>query len=461
MSIDLSAETVVLQSSSALPEAVTTSFDPVETSFIDRLVREPDGPLTAYAGIPDEESIAESPETAKYKCFATSDPVLIHEARLLVAQRYLHLNFVSADQIDRDGTLTQEADPYASHSTYYVVLDRASNQMVATSRRIHYDPARGEASFPVWEHKAELNPNYVSQVEQIGLDKCVEISALVRNPAFKPDRRITMELYRQMFQDVWRAGDAGEKIFLMACKPSLYKTFRKIFDGSIERMGEDLNYPGEIAVPALFRTTEGSASLINKAGESVFKNRHNWIHRRVVKYMMVGADVEKFDPSIINALQNGPFEKTLDNLGVERPPTPTFAERLKNHKPEIGVGAFLIGWTALRTLGVVEGVSPDTDVDWRVFLGIEVATTPSYIIGVRDTVRSILHPEQYSRRQKVKALLMGGGSFLAPYAYVTAEGHDMPSGAWAGVGAFAAASVALFLSKVRKGRKANPDTNTQ
>ena len=58
------------------------------------------------------------------ECFSTDDPELILKARRLMADVYLKRDFVTPSDITDEGVLSEESDPYGSHSTYYVVVPK-------------------------------------------------------------------------------------------------------------------------------------------------------------------------------------------------------------------------------------------------------------------------------------------------------------------------------------------------
>ncbi len=92
------------------------------------------------------------------ECFSTNDPDLILQARQLMAEVYLKRDFISHSEITDEGVLSEESDPYGSHSTYYVVVPKNQKTVLATVRIIHYDIQKDENSFPVMKHKQDFDP---------------------------------------------------------------------------------------------------------------------------------------------------------------------------------------------------------------------------------------------------------------------------------------------------------------
>ncbi len=390
---------------------------------------------------------AAEPLSVEPVCFATDDPELIHRARQMTAAHYLKRGYVTQEEITDDGVISPEADPYVDHSTYYVLMQPGTDEIIATSRKIHFDPDKGEKSFPLFDHKDELDPGYIKQLDEIGLENTVEISALIKNPDLDRDGLATLYLYRKLFQDAWSTDTKQkEEAFIMACSPTLYEKFTLFFNGSMHKMGPDLDYPGQKAIPTVFFTRDGSVELIDKAAEPGNENAD--VHKMVVDLMLKGADPNTLDASLMKALKRNGLSDTLDNL-LDQKENATLLEKLKGRKPELLFGLGLLAYTAGRTIVVGETISPHSAVDWRVFLGLEVATTPQYVYGMGDLARSALNPDRYSRSQRIRAAMFAGSALLAPYAYIGAESHDMPAQSWEGFGAIATVGLFSVLAKVR------------
>jgi hypothetical protein len=402
-------------------------------------------------------------------CFKTEDVDLIKRARRFTAQTYLARNFITQEEIGADGTIKPGSDPYVGHSDYYTLLRTAHGEdIVATVRKIRYDSEKGKASFPLLDHEDELYPDYVTKLREIGYENLVEVSALAKDRNLDPNGTAALQLYRKMFLDVWSNGREEESAFIMACSPKLFETFKLFFDGSMKRIGPDLQYPGQDTVPAMFAMREGAVNLINHSRD---KNNHfAKVHQIIIDYFLDGADASTLHPSIIDALDRNGYQYILSKMRnseigeVEAPKKQltiedlkretikaVIHEKLSKRKPEIIGGIGLIGYTAVRTAMVGESISPYSDVDWRLFLGIELATTPQYVWGIGEMARSALRPEQYTQRKKLGALAAAGSALVAPYAYVAVEGAGMPREGWMGFGGLLAlAGVSSAAGAIRK-----------
>jgi hypothetical protein len=409
-------------------------------------------------------------------CLAVSDEETILKARQMTASYYLKRGFVEPSEVDARGVIDEQADPYVDHSSYYVLMNPDTSELIATSRKIRYDEDKGIDSFPVLSHKNQLDPDRVQQITDLGLENVVEISALVKNPELDHDKTATLKLYRRLFQDAWSLDRKGsEKAFVMACNPVLFQTFQNLFNGSIQRMGPDLDYPGQVAVPAMLDMRAGPIELIERAGDKNDPSAENYAG--VLEFMFEGLDANAIDQDIVDALKNNgldsilakmSYETPLETLEIEEPVDTESREesdgimnKLRSRKPEVIAAVGLLAYTGLRTYGVGEGISPDSDVDWRIFLGIEAGTTPQYVLGMGTLARASLKPENYTRGQRLRAAFYAGSALIAPYAYVAAEGEGVSTNVWVGAGAVAAACSIGPVRKIYRSLKKNNSSPEQ
>jgi hypothetical protein len=410
-------------------------------------------------------------------CLSVSDEETILKARQMTANYYLKRGFVEPTEVDTRGVIDEQADPYVDHSSYYVLMNPDTSELIATSRKIRYDEEKGMDSFPVLSHKNELDPDRVQQINDLGLENVVEISALVKNPELDHDKTATLKLYRRLFQDAWSLDrESSEKAFVMACNPVLFQTFQGLFNGSIQRIGPDLDYPGQKAVPAMLDMRAGPIELIERAGDKDDPSAANYAG--VLEFMFEGLNANAIDQEIVEALKNNGLDSILAKMSYEAPIATTDAEELvddkeppkesggmvellHSRKPELAGTIGLLAITGLRTYGVAKGMSPDSDIDWQVFLGIEVATTPQYVFGLGTLARSSTHPENYTRAQRLRAAFYAGSALVAPYAYVAAEGEGVSTNVWAGAGAIAVACSIGPIKKIYRSLKKNNNTAEQ
>lgn len=275
--------------------------------------------------------------------YQIQDPEIIHLARQLTARSYLKSGFVNLDDIDSDGVIVPEADPYVDSSDYYIVANKDS-QIVATTRKIRFTKTKGEDSFPVWRHKAVFDQDAVAEIESIGLKNCVEISALSKESELDTDKMAALRLYRSIVHDALiknsAKGGSNEQVFLMASSPRLHTQLTALFDGGIRQIGPPLDYPGEEVIPATFHPEEGMVKVIEASNDPA--NPQADLHKFVADFILDGLSAEEAGPRITNALNENALVNTLANLAEDR------SDSSENLKRKLKIGAF-----SLATIGII------------------------------------------------------------------------------------------------------------
>jgi hypothetical protein len=423
-------------------------------------------------------------EAKRLGVIRTEHPSLIREARQLIATSYLKLGFIEPEHIDEEGVLAEEHDPYMTHSEYYLIRKsvEGSEEPIITStiRKIIFNSEKGKESFPVMEHSDKFYPESQDQIEKVGLENCVEISALAKIKTDDPME--SLKLYRSMWQEALtrRGTDKEEKLWIMASSPVLFDKFKIIFNGAVKRIGPNLDYPGQETIPALLDPVSGFIEIV----ESI-KNNPDMADQRkmVVDFLIDGlswddlggelnsllADngfIEKYeiehhatyqepvtlDTGYVDDMENvitADGENTVNDLNKKN-----FRGYFENRKPELISGLGLLAYTALRTEAVRRGISPDSDTDWRVFLGIEAVTTVPYVLGTGDVIRSIKTPGNFSKSRMIASGTVALGSFMAPYGYVGATGGESLTDPYVfgGIGVFFSLGTIGAIRKVRSAR---------
>jgi hypothetical protein len=372
------------------------------------------------------------------ECFATDDPELILKARQLMADVYLKRDFVTPSEITDEGVLIEESDPHASHSTYYVVVPQNQKTVLATVRIINYDPEKGESSFPVMTYKESFDPEALEILASAGTENLVEVSALARDKNLAASGTAALMLYKRIFIDALYDHENGKKSLIMATNPMLFKNFSLLFGDSFIRLGPDLPYPGQPASPAILSTEDATVNIAKISRDK--KNPYRGVQEGVVNYFGAGANADLLSDEILSALETYGYDELLAKIKAndwndvaEREAQAMkilkrgaivgkVKEVSKRYRPELLAGAGLMAYTAARTGLVAESIAPvATGVDWRIFLGIELATTAPYVWGIGDLARNV-NNDDYSTSRKVSAYALAGSALVAPYAYLAAEG---------------------------------------
>lgn len=243
--------------------------------------------------------------------FVTTDADIITQARKITAVAYLKKKYITAHQISHDGTIDQKFDSYVNSSDYYVATNSEA-EVAATTRKIRYDSDKGPDSFPVWTHRAVFDADKVELIESLGLENCVEISALAKNYGKDPEGLAALRLYRSLIQDALvhdEEGNPQEKVFIMALSPNLYKQLTTYFDGAIKRIGPNLDYPGEEVVPAMMQPMEGMIEVIDATTKT--DNPDAATHAFIADFVLSDASKNIVHPELIEALERNGMDDTL------------------------------------------------------------------------------------------------------------------------------------------------------
>lgn len=419
-------------------------------------------------------------------CFRIDSDELLEESRRLTASVYLARGFVSQDQVNSQGLIADEYDPYVKHSTYYATTSSDKQQISATLRLINYNPEAGKRSFPmISEFEDCIEPEFKDKLEKIGYSNIHEISALARDRDLDSAGVSAMQLYRTMFLDAWsdKGIDADKSTFIMACNPKLADRLKLLFGESMQVMGSNMPYTGQEAVPLMFENFSGAIDTIKRSRDA--KNPYKTLQSEVVKYFFNGADIQAVHPGIVDTLKDENYTDLLEKMtsgvwenvhdydvrmmsrmkraGAIGKARELFTkDSLKKYWPEAVATAGLLGYTAARTAAVGVGMDATTDAEWEVFLAIELGTTPTYVLPMGDLIRNAgKSPDEYARSRKYMMLGLAGGSYVAPYAYLYGVGGlESAQGAGTFAGLVGVAVVPALAKAVKKRLKKKRELNS-
>lgn len=432
-------------------------------SYAERLIN---SPIAEHADAAADEPVA--PTRIEVSCFVTYDPDTIDQARRMTAREYLRRKFITSDEINAEGVISEDSDPHHSHSRYFVDTVGDGSTVSATLRTLHYDGDMGHDSFPVLTHEDELYPEYMEKINKLGYENIIEVSALVRDRELDSDGTAALKLYREVFLDAIANDENGKTALVMACNPKLAKKFRLLFDGSMKRIGPNLDYPGQEAVPMMTMIRDGMLNLINVSKDR--QNPYRNVHKLVVEYFFTESNHSRVHPDIIQALEENGYNDIVEKMAsgdwgntskldktivskIERAAVlGKIREGARKYRPEALATAGLIGYTLARTAAVAEGIAPESDASWEAFLAIELATTPQYVWGVGDLARNAgKEKEEYSTKRKLGAIAAAGSAFVAPYGYLAARGgFESEQGLAVGAGMLVIAGVSPVAKAIKK-----------
>ena len=181
-----------------------------------------------------------------YHVSYVTEKTFLKQAKLLHAEVYLQRNFITADQLDRNGHLSVDHDPYQNHADYFVVSHAVDGELtvVATARQIKVNGEAGHASFPTIS-KLKLYAQNKAMIERVDPADCVEISALAKKRGHSSFA--TLMLYRQMWHHSLREHHV---LWLMACDEAVFTQLKDLFGDALTQIGPKAFYMGSWVVPA-------------------------------------------------------------------------------------------------------------------------------------------------------------------------------------------------------------------
>lgn len=341
-------------------------------------------------------------------------------ARRLHAAVYLSRNFVEERDV-ADGFLSLKIDPYHSHSQYFIVVDKKTGELVATSRQVKARRSRGYNSFAMFTH----TPLYKRAIKLITrhdpLD-CVEISGLAKHRGVS--KIAPLLLYRAMWQ---HSIERQHKLWLLLCDYRLFARLKLLFGPAIQKVGPVTFYLGSDSVPASLRLTSSIRDLERAIDNAAWFQR--WLRRRTVQFMLKGINVELLSEKERKALISINKKYHLFNDGGK---TKKPSLRIKLRLAAIGLllAYSLARFVAVRSL--LEGYG----VNAWIFLIVDSITAIFYVIGVEKLI--LFAVKKNESRQSWPLLifwtLVTAVAFAAPYAYIYSASKELPTSLGIGMG---------------------------
>lgn len=376
-------------------------------------------------------------EYTDMRAVRVDDEHYLDAARKLHANVYLHRGFVAEKDIE-NGVLAGHVDPYYPHSQYFVVEDKATGEIVATSRQIQAKRHAGHYSFAMFKH----TPLYKKSRKLITSNQpfdCVEISGLAKRRG--ASKLAPLLLYRAMWHHSLRL---NHELWLLAVDVNVYNSLKLLFGPALQKAGPITYYLGSDVVPAILRVKASVRALERSLDvKGLFQRR---LRARVVRFVLKGIPQESLNRAEKAAL--GRIRAKYDKPVLK---TSTLRQKLR-----LTAVVGLVAYTILRFL-LVGGVFSTHGIDPWVFLFIDVVTVLPYVLGIEYLVVSL-------SRVIVdwgKVLFWGAVaalSFAAPYLYVVAYGGQLPAGLSIGLGVVVALlavnAVASVIRRLRKNRQA-------
>ncbi len=401
------------------------------------------------------------------------DDRCIAQCRRLVASRYRDLGYYDkGDLVDDSGLPSPES--WDQHSDYYWLppAPDGDSRVLATSRLIRFSSGE-EHGLPLLKHIDSLYPEAKKLIAEYSSDSpysVVEISALAREKGMGENGDLyALGLYSMMFQDflLRRASNANHEtnttdteleLWTMAISPALEKMFIDGFgEGVFTKAGEPLPYKGEDAIPYILEPARGFSRLIDNGLKDLHEGRlEDARFKQFLAESLVGDNQELLPQNLLDKLNEfgqGIIERTSLSYSDDDSLRDKKRRRIENLST-----AVLLAYTGIRT--AVVGQSDISGVDWRIFLGIELATTYPYIKCISNYLRSSPGKEGDDKTPNLKRFAYLGGAFLSfasPYLYVyknpVSAIENSPIGSTI-FGVMALAGVASMIKSSRQSKEA-------
>lgn len=171
-----------------------------------------------------------------YDARTAAGPHEVDGARKLNALVYKNIGYIKSEDIDAEGFIVPEIDPYKDFSQYFVVTKKGADEEVdvlGASRKIQHGYEPGFDSFQMYKH-SNLTPEGVDFVARHDLEKTVEISALCKKPG--ESSFIPLVLFRELWQDGIRN---DEDLWLFTLDKNIYGKMQELFSNSFLQIGEE------------------------------------------------------------------------------------------------------------------------------------------------------------------------------------------------------------------------------
>ena len=225
----------------------------------------------------------------------------INDCRRLVAQRYLDSGYIKDSDIDSEGLMSEEADPYVNHSKYFWSEDE-SGEITATLRMITIPDNDDKWLLPI---ERELNlfddkREVLSRQKQESPSSVVEISALAKKKGSSSDAVL------DMYKNVWQYAKRNKiQLCAISADAKLDEVLTGVFGGAISRAGEQGYYMGSTTVPSLLEP-DSCAGAMADIYQSILSNNGADAasgYRLLVDYLRDGLEPEYFTDKEKQALE--------------------------------------------------------------------------------------------------------------------------------------------------------------
>lgn len=351
------------------------------------------------------------PESARVQpphidIFSSNDPVfgsdVRNAAQLLHTRVYLREGHITESDVNPMGYYH---DAYVPRSTYYFVRNTTK---VASARLIHASKIDGMLSLPTARYfasdpEAIREAAGVRRLTDIKHDEAVEVSALAseRFDGGKSDGDFdaVISLYSTMIRD---SLEQGHKLWLLNTEPTFIRRLSILVGQSqVHQLGEAQTYMGAPTVPAAINPQEVVRTVLRNEDDKYALQKLHLVE------LLRGVDARRVPKDI---------RELMTESGIEFR-SPNWLKSRFSTKEMIGHAA-VMAYSMSRAIpaGNLDQFHGDTAVLW----GVDVATSLPYSMGLAKMYGG------KSTKEKLAGAAMAIPSFLAPYAYLYANGEGYP-----------------------------------
>jgi N-acyl-L-homoserine lactone synthetase len=221
-----------------------------------------------------------------------------HEAKRLHASTYLVRGYVAGHEIDPDGFISLQADPYGAHARYFSVVrtsPEGKREVVAAARLIEAHLDLGYDSFQTWREQ-DLTPDAKARISAFFPDECAEVSALVKSSGVST--QAVLLLYRALWQ---YSLINGQKLWIMSCDESLLKRLMWLFGPAIQSIGEPVYFKGHTIVPIIINIPQSLGEIMRQRKGPLMARG---LRRDVARFFLHALPSEVLSPSQRSLAQN-------------------------------------------------------------------------------------------------------------------------------------------------------------
>lgn len=357
-------------------------------------------------------------------------------AQILHTEVYLDRGFIKPEEVDLTGVYLDE---YIDRSVYY--LSR-NGRKVAAARQIEADKKGGIMSLPTAKN-FEIDPDVladaaeVSNLADLKPHEAIEISGLASRKYTDENGKVhqgvgldaVISLYSTMIRD---SLEKGHKLWLMNTDAPLMRNLSMLIgEPQMHKLGKEQPYMGPPTIPAAINPQAVVRTILaNENGEYEFQKLH-------LTTMLKGVDSRHIPKDIQELMKQSGIEfKEVSKL------------RQMFSKKELAFHGLVLAYSAARAIPAQ--AIPEFHGDVATLWGIDVGTSVPYSVGMARMYGG------KTLKSKIAGAAIAVPSFLAPYAYLYAEGSSYPPGVNALVGAFVGvAAVKEVLTRSSRRRKNN------